>query len=83
MRLVKKERERSMINRGKPLKDNREKTGDAMDDLRLRSLNGASSGTQEERNLTRLCQQQQGQTGQAVTDASAPRAAGGPSFSVG
>lgn len=48
MRLVEKERERSMINRGQPLKDNREKTGDAVDDLRLRSLNGASSGTQEE-----------------------------------
>ena len=62
MRLVEKERERSMINRGQPLKDNREKTGDAVDDLRLRSLNGASSGTQEEGNLTLLCQQQQGQT---------------------
>lgn len=66
MSLVEKERERSMISGvGKPLKGK----GDAMDDLRLRSLNGASAGTQEGRNLMLLCQQQQGHTGQEVTDA--------------
>lgn len=69
MRLVEKERERSVVNRaGKPLKDKREKPGDAADDLRLESPNGASPGTREGE-LTPLCQQQQGQTGQAVTDA--------------
>ena len=66
MSLVEKERERSMISRvGKPLKGKE----DAMDDLRLSSLNGASSETQEGRNLMLLCRQQQGPTGQQVTDA--------------
>ena len=51
------ERERSVGNRaGKPLKDKREKPGDAADDLRLRSPNGASPGTWEEGELTSLCQ---------------------------